>query len=46
MVKKVKIAKLTGAEAQEFDRVIDDGDGYTKSIEYLLSINKIFIKEE
>lgn len=46
MVKKVKIAKLTGAEAKKFDEVIDDGDGYTKSIEYLLSINKIFIQEK
>jgi hypothetical protein len=41
---KAKIAKLTGAEAQEFDRVIAKSDGYIDSINYLLSIGKLVME--
>ena len=39
----VKIKKLTGKEAKEFDKIISQDDGYIKSIQYLIDINKLDI---
>lgn len=39
----VKIKKLTGKEAKEFDKIISKDNGYIESIQYLVDINKLHI---